>query len=150
MQPQTKSRGSNIESLPSAILETCLYVEDLARARDFYVGLFGYRVMELDERFCGLDAGGSQVLILFMRGSNPQGTVLSFGGTIPPHDGSGPSHVAFKIPAESLDSWVSRLDECGIPVESVVKWPAGGTSIYFRDPDRHLLELVTPGTWPNY
>ena len=29
---------------------------------------------------------------------------------------------------------------------------AGNTaeSIYFRDPDAHLLELVTPGIWANY
>ncbi|HWQ03343.1 MAG TPA: glyoxalase, partial [Candidatus Nitrosotenuis sp.] len=26
----------------------------------------------------------------------------------------------------------------------------GGRSIYFRDPDGHSLELVTPGVWPNY
>ena len=26
----------------------------------------------------------------------------------------------------------------------------GGESLYFRDPDGHLLELVTPGLWPNY
>jgi hypothetical protein len=31
-----------------------------------------------------------------------------------------------------------------------VVWPEGSTSIYFRDPDGHLLELVTPGLWPNY
>ncbi len=26
----------------------------------------------------------------------------------------------------------------------------GGTSLYFRDPDGHLLELVTPGIWSIY
>jgi hypothetical protein len=30
--------------LPSAILETCLDVTDLDRARDFYAGFFGYSV----------------------------------------------------------------------------------------------------------
>lgn len=145
----TESTGSDVGPLPSAILETCLYVEDLLRSRDFYVGLFGYAVMESDDRFCGLNVGGGQVLMLFGRGSNPQGTVLSYG-TIPPHDGSGPSHLGFSIPADSLAAWLTRLRERSIPVESVVKWPTGGTSVYFRDPDGHLLELVTPGTWPNY
>ena len=29
-------------------------------------------------------------------------------------------------------------------------WERGGRSLYFRDPDQHLLELATPGTWPIY
>jgi catechol 2,3-dioxygenase-like lactoylglutathione lyase family enzyme len=29
-------------------------------------------------------------------------------------------------------------------------WPAGGRSIYFEDPDGHVLELATPGLWRNY
>jgi len=89
-----------------------LYVEDLARAREFYTDLFGYRVMEFDERFCALDVPGSQVLILFVRGSNPQGTTLP-GGTIPPHDGSGPVHIGFRVEANALSAWQSRLRERG-------------------------------------
>ncbi|MDQ3753396.1 MAG: glyoxalase, partial [Acidobacteriota bacterium] len=30
------------------------------------------------------------------------------------------------------------------------KWNRGGTSLYFRDPDNHLLELATPGLWAIY
>ncbi|HEX5778765.1 MAG TPA: glyoxalase, partial [Xanthobacteraceae bacterium] len=38
----------------------------------------------------------------------------------------------------------------GIELESRVDWPRGGKSIYFRDPDGHLLEFATPGLWANY
>jgi len=31
-----------------------------------------------------------------------------------------------------------------------VKWPRGGTSLYFRDPAGHLVELATPGLWSTY
>jgi catechol 2,3-dioxygenase-like lactoylglutathione lyase family enzyme len=133
----------------SAILETCLSVQDLVRARDFYSGLFGYPVMRSDERFCAFDIDGKQVLLLFVRGSDPEGTALPFG-TIPPHGTIGASHIGFRIPPESLVAWKARLGERGIAIESEFQWPTGGTSIYFCDPDRHLLELLTPGVWPNY
>ena len=133
----------------SAILETCLSVQDLARAKEFYAELFGYPVMRSDERLCAFDIGGIQVLLIFLRGSDPDGTVLPFG-SIPPHGTTGVSHIGFRIPAESLTAWRARLGERGIAIESEFQWPAGGTSIYFRDPDNHLLELLTPGVWPNY
>jgi catechol 2,3-dioxygenase-like lactoylglutathione lyase family enzyme len=133
----------------SAILETCLSVQDLARAKEFYADLFGYPVMRSDERLCAFDIGGTQVLLLFVRGSDPEGTVLPFG-TIPPHGTTGVSHIGFSIPAECLAAWKARLGERGIAIESEFQWPTGGISIYFRDPDNHLLELLTPGVWPNY
>jgi catechol 2,3-dioxygenase-like lactoylglutathione lyase family enzyme len=136
-------------SLQSAILETCLDVTDLSRSREFYANLFGYPVMQSDDRFCAFDVNGGQVLLLFLRGSDPQGTVLPFG-TIPPHGASGSAHVGFSIPKESLPAWRERLLRQNIAVESSFTWPRGGTSIYFRDPDGHLLELLTPGVWSIY
>jgi len=136
-------------SLPSAILETCLHVTDLARSRDFYTGLFGYAVMKSDDRFCAFSVGTRQVLILFRRGSDPEGTTLPFG-FIPAHGSTGAGHIGFSIPPERLAAWQARLAERGIAAESTFVWPAGGTSIYFRDPDGHLLELLTPGVWPIY
>ncbi len=147
-QRTRKAATQPAPSLPSTVLETCLDVDDLARAREFYTGLFGYAVMDSDNRFCALNAGPRRVLILFLRGSNPQGTVLPCG-TIPSHHSSGPAHIGFGIPAESLNDWLSRLRERGIPVESTMTWPGGGTSVYFRDPEGHLLELATPGIWAN-
>ena len=134
---------------PSAILETCLSVRDLACAKEFYADLFGYPVMRSDDRLCAFEVGGEQVLLLFVRGSDPDGTILPFG-TIPAHGTTGKSHIGFRVPAESLDAWKIRLGERGIAIESEFQWPTGGTSIYFRDRDEHLLELLTPGVWPNY
>jgi catechol 2,3-dioxygenase-like lactoylglutathione lyase family enzyme len=134
---------------PSAILETCLSVTDLARSRDFYTRLFGYELMRSDERFCAFSVGGRQVLLLFRAGSDPNGTTLPFG-FIPAHGSRGQSHIGFSVPRESLTLWRTRLIEQRISIESTFVWPTGGTSIYFRDPDGHLLELLTPGVWPIY
>jgi catechol 2,3-dioxygenase-like lactoylglutathione lyase family enzyme len=72
------------------------------------------------------------------------------GGAIPPHDGHGPVHVAFSIAADERQAWEKRLNEAGVPIEGRAHWPRGGDSIYFRDPDGHLLELATPGLWVGY
>ena len=131
------------------ILETALYVEDLERSRTFYAALFGLPVMVGDDRFCAFDVAGRDVLLLFRKGGTPA-PVPTPGGVIPPHDGEGHMHLAFAVDREDLDGWQALLREQGVEIESRVEWRAGGTSVYFRDPDGHLLELATPGVWGNY
>lgn len=129
------------------VLETALYVDDMERARAFYGDLLGLEVMMESERLVALHAGGSTVLLLFQRGATTQGLDTE-GGWIPPHDGHGPSHFAFAIDEDQVDAWVERLEGAKIEIESRVRWPAGGTSLYFRDPEGHSVELATPGLWP--
>jgi catechol 2,3-dioxygenase-like lactoylglutathione lyase family enzyme len=131
------------------IVETALHVQDMPRSMAFYDRLFGFPKMVHDDRFCAYNAGGHSVFLLFKKGGTLEPIHLP-GGTIPPHNGSGRMHMAFAIPADSPESWVLRLQECGVAIESTVKWEEGGTSFYFRDPDGHLIELATPGIWPNY
>lgn len=133
----------------NGILETALYVDDLPAARAFYGEKLGLSPLFSDQRLCAFDVGGRGMLLLFLRGSTME-TVRLPGGTIPPHDGAGPVHMAFSIAADDLPGWEARLAELGIPVEGRTKWPRGGVSLYFRDPDGHLLELATPGLWPGY
>jgi catechol 2,3-dioxygenase-like lactoylglutathione lyase family enzyme len=101
------------------------------------------------QRLCAYDVGSRGVLLLFLRGRSFE-TVQLPGGTIPPHDGDGPVHIAFSIAANELAAWEQRLKAEDIAIEGRTKWPRRGESIYFRDPDGHLLELATPGLWPGY
>jgi catechol 2,3-dioxygenase-like lactoylglutathione lyase family enzyme len=133
----------------SGILETGIYVADVERSSEFYRRVFGFEAMVQDERFCALNVAEKHVLLLFRHGATLESLELP-GGVIPPHDGSGQLHFAFSIPTTALAAWEERLAAQGIPVESKVRWPRGGESIYFRDPDLHLVELVTPGIWPIY
>ncbi|HEX2217191.1 MAG TPA: VOC family protein [Gemmatimonadales bacterium] len=131
------------------MLETALYVEDVGRSRAFYTRLFGFSVLVEDDRLCALAVPGHGVLLLFRRGGTAE-TVHIPGGAIPGHDGRGTLHYAFAIAVGDLEAWVRRLETEGVPIESRVTWPRGGVSLYFRDPDEHLVELATPGVWATY
>ncbi len=133
----------------NGVVETAIHVEDVARSEQFYSRLFGLKKLVGDDRFCSLAVPGSAVLLLFKKDGtlNP---VPTPGGMIPPHGGSGPLHFAFKISADSLADCERELAANGIAIESRVEWPRGGVSLYFRDPDHHLVELITPGCWEVY
>jgi catechol 2,3-dioxygenase-like lactoylglutathione lyase family enzyme len=131
------------------VLETSLYVDDLQRSIDFYERVFGFEKLMSDDRFCALNVTNQQVLLLFVKGMTTQPITIP-GGVIPPHDGSGTTHLAFSIPKESEPEWLEHLSAHSVEIESRVVWPRGGFSLYFRDPDEHLLELVSPGCWAIY
>jgi catechol 2,3-dioxygenase-like lactoylglutathione lyase family enzyme len=133
----------------TGVLETALHVEDLNRAAGFYERVLGLELINKDQRFAGYVAGPRSVLLLFKRGST-QETVHLPGGTIPPHGGEGVLHVAFAVEADALAGWEAHLKAHHVAIEARMDWPRGGKSVYFRDPDNHLLELATPGLWPNY
>ena len=132
------------------VLETSLYVEDLARAAAFWEETIGLKLLvPADARFRAYDVGRNSVLLLFRRGATLE-TVRMPGGTIPPHDGAGRLHVAFAVSAQELAEWEERLASAGVEIEGRADWPRGGRSVYFRDPDGHLVEFATPGLWPTY
>lgn len=133
----------------NSILETALYVDDLIRARAFYEGDLGLPLLFENQRMCAFDVGGRSVLLLFLRGASAQ-DMPTPGGTIPGHDGQGPLHIGFAISGEELVAWEEKLRTRDIPIASKVTWSRGGTSIYFHDPDGHVLELATPGLWATY
>jgi catechol 2,3-dioxygenase-like lactoylglutathione lyase family enzyme len=141
----------------SRLLETALYVDDVERSCDFYQRVLGLGpVLQTtaekdlkDRAFAPLDMPGGQVLLLFKKGTAAKTATLP-GGTIPPHDGSGRLHLAFAISAADLADWRERLAAHGVAIEGEMTWPRGGLSLYFRDPDGHLVELATPGLWPTY
>ena len=131
------------------ILETALYTDDMARAQAFYEDVLGLQPIFSDSRLRAYGVASRSVLLIFRRGSATQ-TVTIPGGTIPGHDGSGPLHVAFAIGKDELSRWERHLAENGVAIEGETNWSRGGRSIYFRDPDGHLLELATPGLWAIY
>src|SRR5690606_7737778 len=127
------------------VVETALYTDDLPRAATFYREVLGLTPMTGDPvRFQAFDAGAGRVLLLFKRGTTLE-PMPTDGGSIPPHDGHGPLHLALGIAVADYEVWRERLKARHIVLESETRWERGGRSLYFRDPDGHLVELVTPG-----
>lgn len=137
------------------VAETALYVQDLKRAGAFYETLFNLPLLLSDERMRGYGLPDGRVLLLFVVHGSTQTSPMP-GGIIPPHDAKGHQHLAFRIAAADVPTWRATLAKHNIPLESEVVcnnsgggW-GGSTSLYFRDPDGHLLELITPGCWKVY
>lgn len=131
------------------ILETAIHLRNLSASACFYQEILGLELIERTDRLCALSVAGRHLLVLFLEGGTSEPLEIP-GGILPPHGGSGPLHFAFAIDRNELASWEQRLREKGVAVQSRVEWELGGTSLYFRDPDGHLVELATPGTWPIY
>jgi catechol 2,3-dioxygenase-like lactoylglutathione lyase family enzyme len=127
----------------TGVLETALYVADMSRSVAFYVELFGFEVVDADERITALAVTKGQLLLLCARDASPGIPAISHGGT-------GQQHVALAVPESAISSWRDRLEQSGVPVVHERRWARGGHSLYFRDPDGHLLELATPGVWSVY
>jgi catechol 2,3-dioxygenase-like lactoylglutathione lyase family enzyme len=133
----------------SGILETALYVTDPAVTAAFYRRLFGFGTLLESDRLVALDVAGKNVLLLFRTGATG-GPFDTGGGVIPGHAGVPPTHFAFAIEAADVEPWKARMASEGVKVESVVNWPGGATSVYFRDPDGNLAELISRGFWAIY
>jgi catechol-2,3-dioxygenase len=130
----------------NGIVESSLYVESVARSVQFYKRVFGFEPIDTDEkegvtdqtRLCALRAGDRSVLLLFKKGATDS------------TDATGAIHVAFGIARSQLTAWEQWLANQGIAIEFRKTWKYGGEALYFRDPDGHLLEVVTPGVWSIY
>jgi len=140
---------STVRPVVGGVLETALYVEDVERSQAFYQRIFGFAVLFADERLCALSVADKQVLLLFKKGASTE-PITTSGGMIPPSDGDGQLHFAFSIAASDVPVWEEWLAAQDVMVESKVTWERGGQSLYFSDPDGHLVELASPGIWAIY
>lgn len=130
----------------NGILESALYFPDLNRASEFYKDLFGFEVLLSSDRLVALSVAGKQVLLLFQEEGSLKEVQLPTGGIIPTHDGKGPVHIAFSIDSGAIEYWKERLTSRNINIESEISFNQG-YSLYFRDTNKHLIELATPGIW---
>jgi catechol 2,3-dioxygenase-like lactoylglutathione lyase family enzyme len=113
---------------------------------EFYRRVFGFETIDTDQnegvtdetRLCAMRAGDGSALLLFKKSATAD------------TNATGAIHVAFGIFRSELPAWEAWLSQQGITIELRKTWKYGGEALYFRDPDGHLLEVVTPGVWSIY
>src|SRR5262245_40246377 len=118
---------------PAGILETVLYVSDLAATETFYREVLGMEPFAKAAERHLFYRCGNQVLLIFNPGETAKPPASS-SLPVPPHGAIGPGHVCFRATAAEIESWRERLTQHGVTIEADFVWPTGGQSIYFRDP----------------
>jgi catechol-2,3-dioxygenase len=114
----------------SGLVELTLEVRDLQAAEDFYVDVFGLRVLGREADRIWLDAGGGARLGLWLPGEK------EFGD-----EGGHHVHFAFGAEPDALDALVARLGARGVTVRGPVEHPGGDRSIYLSDPEGNVVEV---------
>lgn len=123
------------------IKENCLYVEDLGRTRAFYHELLKLPIISYAEDNHVFFRAGSSVLLCFL----PEKSKIQ--DEPPAHYAYGKQHIAFEVLKEEYEQTISWLREKKIALNYEHTWPNGQKSMYFEDPDGHVLEIVPTGLW---
>ena len=113
-------------------------VSDWGRSNAFYRDVLGAEVLELDRGRYAYRIGGRQ-LNVHGPGATPEPRARN--PVVP-----GNSDLCFEWPGPT-DGAVAHLEAHGVEIEAGpderIGARGGGTSVYFRDPDGTLLELIS-------
>jgi catechol 2,3-dioxygenase-like lactoylglutathione lyase family enzyme len=129
------------------VLESALYCDDLDAAEHFYHGALGLDVIARQPGRHVFFRCGEGVVLLFNPSATADAASASGVAPIPRHGAHGPGHLAFRIPERDITRWRGYLTEARIPIETEVRWPQGGHSLYLRDPAGNSIELATSALW---
>jgi catechol 2,3-dioxygenase-like lactoylglutathione lyase family enzyme len=135
------------------LFETHIDVTDLQRSLQFYTGVVGLELAlerEIDAARVDAHSRGARRFALLWVGG-PGRAVLGLWER--PRDQIRPQHFAFEVGLDELPELVARIEKQGVEFRDFFQQrtttptvfgfiPAA--SLYFDDPDGHLLELLAP------
>lgn len=124
------------------IKETCLYVNDLEKAKHFYQEKLGMPLINYVEGKHLFLRAGQSVLLIF----NPEDSREKVSP--PPHYGGGKQHFAFEVRAKDYDESKRQIAGKEISIIEEITWKSGKRSFYFNDPEGNVLEILPDeGIW---
>ncbi|GAB0136191.1 hypothetical protein EsDP_00004503 [Epichloe bromicola] len=137
------------------IVETILYTSSVPRLTHWYMNMMRITPFLQSPRVAGFHLPNDGILLLFDRRQTTVDRTLSGpnSGVIPKHGterGLG-QHIAFACsgPAE-LSEWEEHFKASNVSVIARTNWELGGKSIYVKDWEGHVIEIMTRGVWPVY
>jgi catechol 2,3-dioxygenase-like lactoylglutathione lyase family enzyme len=101
---------------PAAVLESALYVDDLAKAEAFYGGVLGLDCVGKVEGRHVFFRCGAGIVLLF----NAAATRVAAPNAklpVPVHGASGQGHLCFRASSHEMDQWIKRLTSHGIAID---------------------------------
>ena len=134
---------------PLGILETVIYSDDLAAAKHFYEEVLTLPLAWYEPNRHLMFRVGPSMLLIFNPNDSQSKEIMVAGAMIPQHGCQGRSHFAFEVREDQFETIKQNLTQHGISIESEIKWPAGGHSIYCRDPSGNSVEFATASLWFN-
>ena len=124
------------------IKETCLYVHDLNRIKQFYHETLELPIIHYEPGKHIFFRLGSSVLLCF----NPEDSKMKV--TPPAHFGGGKQHIAFEVSNADYASVKEEIKSRDIIITDEVIWKSGEESFYFEDPEGNVLEIIPDkGIW---
>lgn len=123
------------------IKETCLYIQNLESAKDFYHRKLGFNIINEQEGSHIFFKVGSSVLLCFI----PEVSKAKISP--PPHFAYGHQHIAFEVEKDAYEEWKNKIQVSGIKIIQEQTWKNELKSFYFLDPENHVLEIVPKGIW---
>ena len=123
------------------IKETCIYVSDLERTKEFYSDQLGLQLISMVKDRHVFFRAGNSVLLCFIAGQTKKEKDL------PPHGASGSVHFALEVSKNEYGNSLQLLKDAGIHILHEHMWKNGLRSFYFHDPDENLVEVIEEGLW---
>jgi catechol 2,3-dioxygenase-like lactoylglutathione lyase family enzyme len=112
---------------------TIVLCDDLPRMKEFYRGLFDFRVATETPTVLAMEAG-SVTLAIRQRTRNYDGRTAG--------PGSPGVQIAFRVPPGQVDAGHAELLRQGVKIlDPPTNQPWGHRTMYFADPEGNILEL---------
>jgi catechol-2,3-dioxygenase len=133
------------------IVETILYTSNATKLSEWYTNIFNLTPFITTPGVVGFSLPNT-ILLLFDRSTTTADKTFP-EGTIPKHgcpSGLG-QHIAFACAGlEELREWEVHFREKEVEVLGTMEWERGGRSVYVKDWEGHVIEVMTRGVWEVY